>query len=838
MLVWNGGNETEVRRQLQDCRAENIDEIIREVHQRTQARAAQVTGEQVEAEEPGSGSEADIDLSTADPDALGLDALDDDDAKLINAIEVAKHKKNVAASALPEFPALLKQIPNWIQWKLEDINGRPSKVPYVAGTNRHASSTDCSTWTDFQTAINGVTPSETSGVGFVIHGVATEQQIVGFDLDGCRNPETGDLTSWAEEIIDGLDSYCEVTPSQYGARVWVRGVLPGADRVFNLDPAIGFGTKVKIEVFTSGRYFTVTGDALFEGLGVEARDLTKVYELCHEIRRKHPAKATPKAEAASSSVSSSPVRVVTEPGSFSVDKLTVLMIGTIKSTQPFVIEDGRGNSLEYASHSEADLALATCLAIKHGDNPEIISAEFRTSPLFSPDRRNKWERLEEQTIQKAIKTAKEIAGKSDQMVIPAVSVSSAAPERFLNDVIPEFDRGCVTGIYKKVVDLVCEGTTIPPQFAFLAAKVFIGARMAGKVTFENLDADSSYYGTVIAETGTGKGLAWRRTVEGVFQTANILENGVKIIYSADSGAGLKDTFFEPPEDQPVICYIDEVTSLGHKAGEKKNPEIIDTIIELADSNRISRVLASRKGQKANRTSNNARLSLYVCGQNGDVFMSSFAGRTKLGIYDRLYPEYSPTVEAGDLPDVDQARARELWAELNRMKMSGRMKMAESTKSRLDAFWKSQPTEIRKKPRFKKHLMLDMYMAAFGRGVMTAEPEDLESAVKLFNRQIVIRTVHFTTEVPDRVGLYISRLKAIFEKMRRRLNAGEIIAQVAMSERDFQTDTLAYKENDLQSFNTAWRNFSAHVAKTAVTGKNGHTYQKFIPEPNEDEVWVP
>jgi len=196
------------------------------------------------------------------------------------------------------------------------------------------------------------------------------------------------------------------------------------------------------------------------------------------------------------------------------------------------------------------------------------------------------------------------------------------------------------------------------------------------------------------------------------------------------------------------------------------------------------------------------------------------------------------VEAGDLPDVDQSRARELWAELNKMKMSGRMKMAEETKSRLDAFWKSQPTEIKKKPRFKKHLMLDMYMAAFGRGLMVAEPEDLESAIKLFSRQIVIRTVHFTTEVPDRVGLYISRLKAIFEKMRRRLNAGETVGQVAMSERDFQTGTLAYYENDLQTFNAAWRNFAAHVAKTTVVGKNGHSYPKFIPEPNEDDFWVP
>jgi hypothetical protein len=280
------------------------------------------------------------------------------------------------------------------------------------------------------------------------------------------------------------------------------------------------------------------------------------------------------------------------------------------------------------------------------------------------------------------------------------------------DNIPDFDRSVITGFFKKVVDLVCQGTTIPPQFAYLAAKVFVGARMAGKVTFENLDADSSYYGAAIAETGTGKGLAWRRTAEGVFQTANMLDSGVKLIYSADSGAGLKDVFFETPEEQQVICYVDEVTTLGHKSGEKKNPEILDTIIELADSNRISRVLASRKGQKANRTTNNARLSLYVCGQNGEVFMSSFAGRTKLGLYDRLYAEYSPAVEAGDLPEVDHEKSMKLLIELNNMKMSGHMTMSPEAKQALEDFWKAQTPEVRKKPRFKKHLMLDMYLGAF------------------------------------------------------------------------------------------------------------------------------
>jgi hypothetical protein len=364
--------------------------------------------------------------------------------------------------------------------------------------------------------------------------------------------------------------------------------------------------------------------------------------------------------------------------------------------------------------------------------------------------------------------------------------------------------------------------------------------MAGKVTFENMDADSSYYGVVIAETGTGKGLAWRRTVENSLMMGESLRASVKIIQSADSGAGLKDAFFEDsgqPLTAPVICYVDEATSLGHKAGEKKNPEIVDTIIELADGHRISRVLA-RNGKKTSRTNDNARLSLYMCGQNGEVFMQAFAGRTKLGLYDRFYPEYSPNVEAGDLPDIDTGKAVQVWTEINELlKTSGQMKMSDGVKMLVDEFWKSQPSEYRKRVRWKKHLMLDMYMAAFGRGSMFATAEDWEGAKKLYLRQVAIREEHFTTEVPDKIGVYNSRLRAITERMRARLKAGETVQQVALSQRDFINSTNAYRDNDVHTFNMAWRHWEgALLASVPVIGGNGQKYTKYVPMPNEDETW--
>ena len=59
----------------------------------------------------------------------------------------------------------------------------------------------------------------------------------------------------------------------------------------------------------------------------------------------------------------------------------------------------------------------------------------------------------------------------------------------------------------------------------------------------------------------------------------------------------------------------------------------------------------------------------------------------------------------------------------------------------------------------------------------------------------------------------------------------------MSLRDFQTATNAFRDNELHTFQIAWRSWDTQMATTEVTGKNGHKYKKFVPEPNEDEMWA-
>lgn len=46
-----------------------------------------------------------------------------------------------------------------------------------------------------------------------------EYYIVFFDLDDCIDPDTGEITLWATEIIEALDTYVEVSPSGRGIRI-------------------------------------------------------------------------------------------------------------------------------------------------------------------------------------------------------------------------------------------------------------------------------------------------------------------------------------------------------------------------------------------------------------------------------------------------------------------------------------------------------------------------------------------------------------------------------------------------------------------------------------------
>jgi AAA domain len=143
-------------------------------------------------------------------------------------------------------PAELKRLEQWVCWRGEWSGEKLNKPPKQPNGNA-ASSTDERTWSTFDHALSGVRRWKRYGVGFA--GLE-RTPYTGIDLDGCI--EAGEIHPSAQEIVDHFGSYTEITPTGTGLRIWIE-----AEKVPTW--SANKGGEIDIEVYSRGRFFTVTG---------------------------------------------------------------------------------------------------------------------------------------------------------------------------------------------------------------------------------------------------------------------------------------------------------------------------------------------------------------------------------------------------------------------------------------------------------------------------------------------------------------------------------------------------------------------------------------------------
>ena len=131
----------------------------------------------------------------------------------------------------------------WVAWA--DEGGR--KVP-KSPHGGNARSNDPSTWGTYAEAEAVRARNGYSGVGLMLTDGYT-----GIDLDGAV--EDGKIAGWAQEIVDELGSYAEISPSGTGLHIL------GWSDVERTGP-IGRNNRSGVEVYNHGRYFTVTGNVV------------------------------------------------------------------------------------------------------------------------------------------------------------------------------------------------------------------------------------------------------------------------------------------------------------------------------------------------------------------------------------------------------------------------------------------------------------------------------------------------------------------------------------------------------------------------------------------------
>lgn len=143
-----------------------------------------------------------------------------------------------------KIPDELKQLNQWILWREEIVDEKPTKVPYRSVDGRHASVNNPLDWCSFDNAVNSVSRINASGIGLV---TTRSDRFCFVDLD---NPN-GDIkiTERQNEIFRTLDSYAEISPSGNGLHIICEAVLPELGRRRN-----------KIEIYDNLRFFTFTGN--------------------------------------------------------------------------------------------------------------------------------------------------------------------------------------------------------------------------------------------------------------------------------------------------------------------------------------------------------------------------------------------------------------------------------------------------------------------------------------------------------------------------------------------------------------------------------------------------
>ena len=142
----------------------------------------------------------------------------------------------------------LKEPKQWAAWRWEKRGGKWTKPPLNPTTGGYARNNDPDTWGSFEAVLWRMRKDHLPGVGFMFH---PEDGLAGVDLDGCLEPETGRVATWALEIVGELGSYVEASHTGTGLKIFDRGKLPPGRR-----------RKGSIEMYDRGRFFTITGHRL------------------------------------------------------------------------------------------------------------------------------------------------------------------------------------------------------------------------------------------------------------------------------------------------------------------------------------------------------------------------------------------------------------------------------------------------------------------------------------------------------------------------------------------------------------------------------------------------
>ena len=280
-------------------------------------------------------------------------------------------------------PHVLKTRARWILWKLEEVDGKPTKVPYISHqmkTNK-ANVTNGASWSSYERAIDCLNSrNDMNGLGYCL---LEDDNKAFFDFDHCI--VDGKVDPEVDAIVRELDSYTEVSQSGKGLHVIVGTPAPNFNikhKIKNHHAGIGY------ETYTDGRYIAITGDVL-DGYSDEVKDNPAATENVwwEHFLRLDAVESTPKTSGTSK------------------DDLLELMMASKNGAAIRNLYNGVSSS---GDDSADDMSLLNHLAFWTGKNPARMESMFNESAL---GKRTKWVQradYRKRSIERAIQDCTEV----------------------------------------------------------------------------------------------------------------------------------------------------------------------------------------------------------------------------------------------------------------------------------------------------------------------------------------------------------------------------------------------------------------------------------------------
>ncbi len=294
-------------------------------------------------------------------------------------------------------PQELKELRQWVCYRIEERDGNPTKVPYrtdMVGRG-HARPNDPSTWHTFDEVVDALSRPKNrfDGIGFVI---SKDDPYVFIDLDHVI--KDGEIEPWAQEMIERVGSYTEYSRSGSGIHIIARAKKPGS--------RCRVSSKPKFEIYDETRLVVFTGRVWHDDL----TQVTGAQQVTDEIYKEMFGDIISE-EKGDSHAGSKGKRKKPSGGNLSDSQLIQKAMSASNGIKFSKLWNGNVGDYN-GDASSADMALACMLAFYTDKDPGRMDKLFRMSGLM----REKWDELRgtqtyaQITIDAAIGMTKETYG--------------------------------------------------------------------------------------------------------------------------------------------------------------------------------------------------------------------------------------------------------------------------------------------------------------------------------------------------------------------------------------------------------------------------------------------